>query len=510
MKYVVLVVLLVFGSLVLLHTPTALGIWVPETPQELLNDSTSIFVGNITSAHVLKIPEHFSYVIEENGVDKTITKNYTLALDQYQVSIEKFLKNPQNFDTITVRQPAMDLAPDFGLGGMDKFNVGDRVLFYIQSLDGNNTYSPESFLIPQNCIGNDVLTQPRFELGNEFLTLQNGKRLDDNYTAGVPIQFVWNRDTRTLDGKSFDALVWMTKTTSHGAETVFNKTIHFESKPCQWIASAKWAFTPEKGEYGMDLKIKENDTITEMSNSKFFVKSGAKNISPLEQFKSGISASKIQCPFDLELVIKSSDGTPACLKLSTAQKLAARGWAILTGETTQSTADNLSYNTIPSCVSHISKQYASAGPMGAPLCPYSYYSASGKIINSSGFYGIYNYTAYPGISNYILEPGHNATITYLVSLDSINTDARIPEYPDGENIPNDVEFMHDAGMHDHPGITVSSSPQEQIIRERHSASVTITISASSDAPHGTYWVHLPPGVCFGGDVIILTITDCTK
>lgn len=505
-----LVISLVFGSLVLLHADNAFGIWVPETPQELLNDSATIFVGNITSAHVLKTPEHFSYITEENGVDKIVIKNYTLTLDQYQVSIEKFLKNPQNFDTVTVRQPAMDLAPASGLGGLDKFNVGDRVLFYIQNLDGNNTYSPESFLIPQNCIGNDVLTQPRFELGNEFLVSQNGKRLDNNYTAGVPIQFVWNRDTRTLDGKNFDVLVWITKTIPNGAETVFNKTIHFESKPCQWVASAKWEFTLEKGEYGMDLKIKENDTITPFSDAGFSVKSGAKSISPLEQFKSGISTSKIQCPYDLELVIKSSDGTPACLKPSTAQKLTARGWAILTGKTTQSTADNLSYNTIPSCVSHIGKQYASAGPMGAPLCPFAYYSASGKIINSSGFYGIYNYTTYPGISNYVLEPGHNATITYLVSLDSINTDARIPEYPDGENIRNDVEFMHDAGMHDHPGITVSSSPQEQIIRERHGAGVIMTISASPDALHGTYWVHLPPGVCFGGDVIILTITDCTK
>jgi hypothetical protein len=507
MKYVVLVISLAIGSLALLHTDTVFGIWVPESPQELLNDSATIFVGNITSVHILKIPWHFSYLTEENGIDKTVIKNYTLILDQYQVSIEKFLKSPQKHNTITVRQPVTSLGPGV-IGGLDKFKVGDRVLFYIQHLDGNNTYAPESFLIPQSCTGNDVLMLPRFELGNEFFTSQNGKRLDDNYTAGVPIQFVWNQDTRTLDGKSYDVLVWITKTTTNGTKTVFSKTIHTGSKPCQWVASAKWEFIPQQGKYRMDLKIKENDTITAISNSKFSVISGTKNISPLGQFKSGISASKIQCPYDLELVIKSSDGTPACLKLSTAQKLAGRGWAILTGETT--TADNLSYNAIPSCVSHIDKQYASAGPIGGPLCPFAYYSTSGKIINSSGFYGIYNYATYPGISNYILEPGHNATITYLLSLDSINTDVRIPEYPDGENIFNDVEFMHDAGMHNHPGITVSSSPGEQVIRERHSAAVSIMISASSDAPHGIYWVHLPPGVCFGGDVIILTITDCAK
>lgn len=173
-------------------------------------------------------------------------------------------------------------------------------------------------------------------------------------------------------------------------------------------------------------------------------------------------------------------------------------------------AGNSKTQTIPACVSTISHQYANAGPMGLPICPFAWYTASGKIVNATGFYGIYNYTDYPNVQNYVLEPGHNGTLTYSILLSSINTDARIPEYPDGVNISNDVEFMHDADMQNHPGIDVSVYPQVEIIREHTNALVNITISASQNASHGTYWVHLPPGVCMGGQIIVLTITDCSK
>lgn len=48
---------------------------------------------------------------------------------------------------------------------------------------------------------------------------------------------------------------------------------------------------------------------------------------PLKQFKSGIPLNEIQCKKDLELIIKSKDGSPACVKPPTAEKLIKRGWA---------------------------------------------------------------------------------------------------------------------------------------------------------------------------------------
>jgi hypothetical protein len=49
--------------------------------------------------------------------------------------------------------------------------------------------------------------------------------------------------------------------------------------------------------------------------------------SPLEQFKSGITAKDVKCQQGLQLVIKVKNGNPACVTPDTATKLLDRGWA---------------------------------------------------------------------------------------------------------------------------------------------------------------------------------------
>jgi hypothetical protein len=49
-------------------------------------------------------------------------------------------------------------------------------------------------------------------------------------------------------------------------------------------------------------------------------------LSPLKQFKSGINAKNIQCNDGLELVIKTHDNSPACVKPTTVEKLVSLGW----------------------------------------------------------------------------------------------------------------------------------------------------------------------------------------
>jgi hypothetical protein len=48
---------------------------------------------------------------------------------------------------------------------------------------------------------------------------------------------------------------------------------------------------------------------------------------PLEQFRSGIAADSVQCKYDLELIFKSSDDSPACVTSPTAIRLVLWGWA---------------------------------------------------------------------------------------------------------------------------------------------------------------------------------------
>lgn len=52
----------------------------------------------------------------------------------------------------------------------------------------------------------------------------------------------------------------------------------------------------------------------------------ADTLLPLEQFKSGIPAQDIQCETGFELILKSQDSSPACVKPQTAQILVERGW----------------------------------------------------------------------------------------------------------------------------------------------------------------------------------------
>jgi len=51
-------------------------------------------------------------------------------------------------------------------------------------------------------------------------------------------------------------------------------------------------------------------------------------LSPLQQFKSGISIEEIKCKEGLQLVMKKTNGNPACLRTETVATLIERGWAI--------------------------------------------------------------------------------------------------------------------------------------------------------------------------------------
>ncbi len=305
------------------------AMWVPLSQKELLEQSKTIFVGNITSVKVLQFEKQWSSLVNENGTDKTITGNYTLNLDEYTVNVEEYLKNPQNSTKMTVSQPTVDIV--HGSGGIDEFKTGDHVLFYVEKLDGNNTYSPESFIIPTFCKAKDVITQKRPEGGNEFNVTQNGIQVDyGNFTANKPIQFLYDKDMGTLFGKSFDVLVGISKVVGQSTEPVFSKQIHAESKPCEWMASADWEFTPKEGDYTMAITTKEGGNTTDTSYTEFSVKpdvATSNHMSPLQQFKSGIATKNVVCVNGLTLIIKAEDGSPACVKPDTAQKLIERGWA---------------------------------------------------------------------------------------------------------------------------------------------------------------------------------------
>lgn len=303
LQYGIVFVLLIFSSLLLsYHDNLTYGLYVPAQPQDLLESSDMIFVGNITSVNVVETEE------SDN-------------LDEYTVKVEEFLKNPQDLDVMTVRQST-------ALGG---FEIRDRVLFYVKNVDGENTYFPESFIIPKYCDAKSVLEETRIQGGSSFKIMQKSIEKSDNFTANTPIEFVYEKDVGTLSGQSLDILIHIAKEgVDESLETaVFEKEFHIESKPCEWIVSAEWEITPKEGDYRMFVSVREGGS-TDTSDTGFSVISDTvtNNImSPLKQFESGIPSNETKCKEGLELILKSSDSSPACVKPETREKLIERGWA---------------------------------------------------------------------------------------------------------------------------------------------------------------------------------------
>lgn len=208
-----------------------------------------------------------------------------------------------------------------------------------------------------------------------------------------------------------------------------------------------------------------------------------------------------------------------------------------------STEDNSIVNStaqvVPQCLTHILDQTIFSGYAGLVLCPVMDYHVSSKITNYTGFYGKYDVLnsssvigpdTYVGTGqeemdkagnnmmdgNFVLEPGHNATITYNITLSTMKCTGGCPDHfnsPTMVNLTNDVIFIHkekNEMLYSHGGLEVKYDPQNVSLTDGQTTTLKATIMASKDVPRGTYWVILAPGNCAGGLLILLTVSDCEK
>ena len=106
--------------------------------------------------------------------------------------------------------------------------------------------------------------------------------------------------------------------TSNGTDQKFNIVIKVDKNA-------------PSGVYEPNLVIKWNDNVTQsMEISSISFQIGKWNWDSLsKQVESGISKNNVVCKSSIQIVvIKSEDGSPACVKPDTAKKLIERGWAI--------------------------------------------------------------------------------------------------------------------------------------------------------------------------------------
>lgn len=342
MKYFVVFLFLIgfLGSFLFVNNAYAL--WWPLSPEELIEQSGTIFVGTVTV--ITPVDVEYQSQVARNGTIKESIGPEVMTLDEYTVNVEEYLKNPQDSNTVTVLQTTVPGVPGSPakIGG---FEIGDRILFYLPekyTTNSSRQYLPESFELPQQCDGKYALMQKRLYGDKEFTIRQDGIEFDGfkkkeylNFTANTsPIQFVYGYDTKTMAGKTVDIDLVISELDSNGVvqKTVFNQTIKAKSEPCEWIAHADWEFVPkEGGSYqvtGIAKNIDEHHPIELIIGSLIDVSATTKvSMPPLQQFKSGIPIDETRCKEGLELIFKSLDGSPACVNYGTGARLLDRGWA---------------------------------------------------------------------------------------------------------------------------------------------------------------------------------------
>ncbi|MGI0008494.1 MAG: hypothetical protein ACRD92_02630 [Nitrosopumilaceae archaeon] len=141
---------------------------------------------------------------------------------------------------------------------------------------------------------------------------------DGVFKLKFPRNYPYTNDPKQSPGANFLVL-------ENGIETAsFTKRIdecHFVfSIPYSGQTQIKIAWTYLLSE--SELLKNHGDEIPEHCINQTIVD----GLRPLHQFKAGVESNYIQCKEEFELAIKSSDGTPACVKPATKLKLIERGW----------------------------------------------------------------------------------------------------------------------------------------------------------------------------------------
>jgi hypothetical protein len=287
------------------------------TPLELYKSSELILVGNVISLR------------EDPSKWET----------EYDVKVEKYLKNPKSFSLITV----------VGVGTKDAsaeddplFNQGDRVLLYLTTYDGKYRIRPFSFNAPLACDEHQLLqlaTIPGEPRGISS-PARNLIHLTDTFgterdTFAVIEEINIDYDLFNNNPRSNTVEVQIAITTD--STTVFHTNQIIPLEPCT-NTTISWNFTPtETGEYTVNVtsedisdstgfQVRVNRSGGSFSPDKTIYPVPWEIRPPLKQFKDGITIQEIHCKENLIRVIKSSNGYPACVKYDSAVKLTGRGW----------------------------------------------------------------------------------------------------------------------------------------------------------------------------------------
>jgi hypothetical protein len=280
-------------------------------------------------------------------------------LISYDVKIQNYITRPQQGSVITAVSPKNDSNPIF--------NVNDKVQLYLDKNSAGYVISPYSFKMSGSCSS----FGPSYA---DFGPLSGGA------AASVPFRFTGSQGNTVSpivsqpNHMSYDVFndlplnkttVELNITLDGNPVPVFHDTKYLDLKPCTGT-TLTWNFVPpQMGNYTATVKqifgiydnkiILGNYTLANYGFSPSQTSADNSLLSPLEQFRSGTLAQNIKCAQGFELIIKSEDGSPACVKHDTAQKLIERGWTkeIVTMNQTSLNQNSNSSRTLTNLISDL-------------------------------------------------------------------------------------------------------------------------------------------------------------
>ncbi len=289
----------------------------------------------------------------------TTTSNPSQSPNQtrYDIQVEQYYKNPQAAKLIT----AYGYAKGIYFGQDPTFNVGDRVFLYLNQENVYYQIQSHSFALNNDCDARPMIPMPTLPFEPPPISAPAYGRVFDFQSAGgihndtfglgdkIRINFVAENYLPVIKYATLN----FTIKTENNTNLVFNDTKQITIPACNGNVPVSWDFVPKSsGTYFVNINTSSSVNLgrqpvlfTEPSlGSSFEVRENTSGISlaktpythsPLKQFKSGILANDVKCIDGYTLIIKTEDGSPACVKPETAQKLVARGWGVITGSTVQ-------------------------------------------------------------------------------------------------------------------------------------------------------------------------------
>ncbi|CUR51404.1 exported protein of unknown function [Nitrosotalea devaniterrae] len=297
---------------------------------------------------------------------------------KYEIQVEQFLKNPQPQDKITVIVEGTNKTlSGLGMTADTVFNVGQHAFLYLKKEQEN--YVVWWYSHPTDSLCDPAPTQEDLNLqppqGVKFsevpayspIHIEAEKSNSYLYAVNQPVFISYDAWNDHFTNKTFD--VRFIVQNSSDAKVVLNDTKQIELKPCIGHKTVTTTFVPKlAGRYEVSVVFDNSlmGTIVDIpQNSNSLTSANSIILSPLKQFKSGISAMDIKCSVGYVLIIKSEDSTPACVKPLTVKILAEEGWSKF-----KSTQSNHTHNAKTNPFGIVGLMYYhGGGPCGVGVCP---------------------------------------------------------------------------------------------------------------------------------------------